>query len=264
MARPPALARRLGRRRDPHRRRLGRPQGRRRGSVAADQHRLDAGRSPRRRGRQPARTAPAGARRCPPALGRPGPARRPAVERDRGRSPRQRVREHDRLRPDDGRAGRAGVDRRRRRRRWLGWWPATWSSRTACSSRPTARRSSSPSPTATASPRSTSRPTARSPVGGCGPTSATAFPTAWPSTPPAPSGTPTCRTSGASGWPRAARCCRSSSSTGAASPARSAARPGRRCSSRRPPGVDPPTSVRASGPAWCTRPAAPVPRAGRP
>lgn len=55
-------------------------------------------------------------------------------------------------------------------------------------------------------------------------------PTASAPTPRARSGTPTCPTSGAYASPKAVRCCRSSSWTAAASPARSADRTGRRCS----------------------------------
>jgi hypothetical protein len=87
-----------------------------------------------------------------------------------------------------------------------------------------------PSPTATGSPPSTSRPTAACPAGGCGPTSATGSPTASASTPTAPSGTPKSPASAACASARAANCCRSSSSTAAASPARSAAQAGERCS----------------------------------
>jgi hypothetical protein len=79
----------------------------------------------------------------------------------------------------------------------------------------------------TNSSRSTSAPTDRCPVGGCGPTWARKLPTASASTPRAPPGTPTYRTNTACGWPRAARSSTPSRWTAAASPACSAAATGR-------------------------------------
>ena len=75
--------------------------------------------------------------------------------------------------------------------------------------------------------------TAPSPTGGCGRTWATTIPTASASTRTAPSGTRASRVSDASGCERAARCCRRCGWTGAASPAPSAARTPRHCSSSR-------------------------------
>ncbi len=65
---------------------------------------------------------------------------------------------------------------------------------------------------------------------GCGPTSAAASPTGSASTPRLPSGTGTSRTSVASAFGRAVRCCRQFSLIAAVSRARSGARIERRCS----------------------------------
>ena len=74
-------------------------------------------------------------------------------------------------------------------------------------------------------------------AGGSGLISARAPPrTASAPTPAGRSGTPTCRTGGACGWPRAAPCCRPSSWTAAGSPASWAAPRARHCSSWPPSG----------------------------